>query len=85
MKTSQIFCGVFFMRKSYQTMPLCQNCPKGQSAKRAKDYQQTSHNLTKRLSVAMAIIGAFLYRGIPSDVQSRYEQPLNLPGPLLPR
>ena len=40
--------------------------------------------LTKRLSVAIAIIGAFLYRGIPSDVQSRYEQPLNLTGTLLP-
>ena len=41
--------------------------------------------LTKRLSVAIAIIRAFLYRGIPSDVQSRYEQPLNLPVNLLPR
>ena len=41
------FCGVFFLRKSYQTIPMCQNSPKGQSAKRAKYYEQTSHNFNK--------------------------------------
>ena len=46
MKTSQIFVK-FSLRKSYQTMPLYQNCPKDQSAKRAKYYQQTSHNFNK--------------------------------------
>ena len=66
MKTSQIFCGVFFLRRSYQTMPLCQNCPKGQSEKRAKYYRQTSQILTKRLSVATVIIGALVHRGVSS-------------------
>ena len=47
MKTSQIFCAVSFLRISYQTMPLCQNSPICQSAKRAKYYQQTSHNFNK--------------------------------------
>ena len=46
MKTSQI-CEMFSLRKSYQTMPLYQNCPKGQSAKRAKYYQQPSNNFNK--------------------------------------
>ena len=63
MKTSQIFCGVFFLRKSYQTMPLCQNCPICQSAKRAKCDRQTSQILTKRQSVATAIIGALVHKG----------------------
>ena len=46
MKTSNIFVK-FSLRKSYQTMPLYQNRPKGQSAERAKYYQQTSHHFNK--------------------------------------
>ena len=68
MKTSQIFCGVLFLRKSYQTMPLWQNCPICQSAKRAKYYRQTSQILTKRLSVATVIIGALVHRGVSSHL-----------------
>ena len=41
------FCVMFSLRKSYQTIPLGQSCPKGQSAKCAKYYQQTSHNFNK--------------------------------------
>ena len=68
MKTSQIFCGVFFLRITYQTMPLGQNCPICKSGKRAKYYRQTSQILTKRLSVATVIIGAFVYRGVSSHL-----------------
>ena len=84
MKTSQIFCGVFFLRKSDQTMPLCQNCPICQSAKRAKYYRQTTQLLTIRLSVATVIIGTLVYRGVPSHVWSMPEQFHHLPGALLP-
>ena len=68
MKASQIFCGVFFLRKSYQTMPLWQNCRIWQSAKRAKYYRQTSQILTKRLYVATVIIGALVYLGVSSHL-----------------
>ena len=78
-KTSQIFCGVFFLRKSYQTMPLCHNCPICQSAKRVKYYRQTSQILTKRLSVATDTIGALLFRGVTSILCSMPEQFHHLP------
>ena len=84
MKTSHIFCGVFFLRKSYQTMPLYQNCPICQSAKSAKYYRQTSQILTKRLSVATVIIGALVHRGVSSHPLSMPEQFHHLPGALLP-
>ena len=85
MKTSQIFCGVFFLRKSYQTMPLCQNCPICQSPKRAKYYRQSSQILTKRLSVATVIIGALVHQAESSHLWSMPEQLHHLPGALLPR
>ena len=62
------FCGIFFLRKSYQTMPLCQNCPICQSAKRAKYYRQTSQIVTNRLFVATVIIGVLVYRVVPSHL-----------------
>ena len=80
MKTSQILCDVFFLRKSYQTMPLCQNCPICQSAKRAKYYRQTSQVLTKRLSVATVIIGALVRLGVSSHLLFIPEQFHHLPG-----
>ena len=66
MKTYQILCAVFFLRKFYQTMTIGQNCPICQSAKRAKYYRQTSQILTKRLSVATVIIVALVHRGVSS-------------------
>ena len=74
MKTYQIFCGVFFA-KSFQTIPLCQNCPKAKSAKRAKYYQQTSHNFNKTADCSHRHQRGMFVLGVPSDVQSRYEQP----------
>ena len=84
-KTSQIFCNVFFVKilPNHTTMS---ELPKSSVSKACQVLSTNDTQfLTKRLSVAIAIIGAFLYRGIPSDVQTRYEQPLNLPGTLLPR
>ena len=85
MNTSQIFVVFSFcgnLTKPYHCVRIAQ-----------KVSQQTVPStiikrhtiLIKRLYVAIAIIGAFLYRFMPSDVQSRYKQPLNLPGTLLPR
>ena len=73
---------VFFCVDSLPTVPPCQNCPTGQPANPGKYYQQKkSKILTKRLPVATivpagtnTVIGALVYRGIPSDLRSRPEQ-----------
>ena len=62
------FLWCFLFAEILQTLPLCQNCPICQSAKRARYYRQTSQILTKGLSVATVIIGALVCRGVPSHL-----------------
>ena len=55
MKTSVILCGVFLARRAYQTLPLRQNCPKDQSAKRGKYYQQTPQHFNNTAVCSPAV------------------------------
>ena len=85
MKTSQIFCRFFFGGNLSKPCHCVRIAQKVSQQSVPSVINQRHEILTKLLSVAIVIIWAFLNRGVPSDVQSRYEQPLNLAGPLLPR
>ena len=49
----------FLLRNAYDTHPLYLNCPKGQSAKRGKHYQQTPHNFGKTTACKRTISKAW--------------------------